>query len=64
MMVDPKADTVTWPTESTRIDVRDPSEVEFWCWRLKVSAGKLKHAVRSVGPKLQDVSHHLSYRRS
>jgi hypothetical protein len=63
-MVNAKADTVRWPSDSTRIDVRDQSEVEFWSWRLHVSAGKLKHAVRSVGPRLKDVSDHLSFRRS
>lgn len=63
-MVHATADTVKWPTEGTKIDVQDPTEVTFWSWRLCVSAGKLKQAVRSVGPKFKDVSHHLSYRRS
>ncbi len=63
-MVDLKADTVKWPTDSTRIDVQDPSEVKFWSWRLHVSAGKLKHAVRSVGTKFKDVNQHLAYRRA
>ncbi len=63
-MVNAKADTVRWPDDSTHIDVRDPSEVVFWSWRLHVSPGKLKHAVRAVGPKFKDVSHHLTYRRS
>jgi|SoiMethySBSTD1v2_1073268.scaffolds.fasta_scaffold2126009_2 hypothetical protein len=61
--VDSKVATVEWPNDATRIDVRDRSEVDFWCTRFQVSAGNLRHAVRRVGARWADVVHELERRR-
>ncbi len=52
------------PNRATKIDLSDPSEVAFWSWLMHVSAGKLKQAERVVGPRLEDISDHLSSLRS
>jgi hypothetical protein len=51
--------TQSWPGASTQINVLLPAELEFWSKRFRVSTGKLKQAVRAVGPKYQDVSRYL-----
>jgi hypothetical protein len=55
--------TIHWPQNSTQVEVNDPSESEFWCWRFRVSAGKLKQAVRAVGSNFKDVVEHLNSKR-
>ena len=61
--VDTKVDTVEWPNDATRIDVRDRREVDFWCTRFQVSAGNLRRAVQRVGARWADVVHELERRR-
>ena len=51
--------TQSWPGSSTPINVLVPADLEFWSKRFHVSIGKLKQAVRAVGPKYKDVSRYL-----
>jgi hypothetical protein len=62
-MVTADRKTIRWPQDSTNVDVNRQDELEFWSRRLRVSQGKLKQAVRAVGPKFKDVEHHLSSNR-
>ena len=55
--------TTSWPQDLTYIDVNRENELEFWSKQFRVSSGKLKQAVRSVGPKFKDVKQHLKSRR-
>jgi hypothetical protein len=47
--------TAEWPQDSTRIDVREASDIQFWSQRFHVSAETLKQVVQAVGPKFKDV---------
>jgi len=51
--------TQSWPGASTQINVLVLADLEFWSRRFRVSTGKLKQAVRAVGPMYQDVSRYL-----
>ncbi len=55
--------TIRWPADSTWVNVDQPDELEYWSMHFRVSAGKLKQAVRTVGPKFKDVAFHLDSRR-
>ncbi len=55
--------TQSWPGASTSINVVVPADLEFWSKRFRVSIGKLKQAVRTVGPKYKDVSRYLQQGR-
>ena len=51
--------TQSWPGASTQVNVLVAADLEFWSTRFRVSVGKLKQAVRAVGPKYKDVSRYL-----
>jgi hypothetical protein len=55
--------TVRWPADSTRVNVDDSFELEFWSKRFGVSRSVLKQAVQAVGQKFKDVHAHLNSRR-
>jgi hypothetical protein len=55
--------TVSWPQDSTYVNVDREDELEFWALHFHVSLGKLKQAVRTVGPKYKDIAAHLNDRR-
>jgi alpha-glucosidase (family GH31 glycosyl hydrolase) len=55
--------TVHWPDDSTYVDVTREDAVDFWSKRFRVSPGKLKQAVRTVGARFKDVDHHLKDNR-
>jgi hypothetical protein len=55
--------TITWPEDSTYVNVNREEELVFWSKRFRVSSGMLRQAVRSVGPKFKDVSVFLANRR-
>jgi hypothetical protein len=55
--------TATWPVNSTNVDIDSPDGLEFWTKRFRVSAGMLKAAVRSVGPRFGDVASFLLGKR-
>jgi hypothetical protein len=59
-----RSDTVIWPEDSTRINIAEEADVQFWSRRFRISVGKLKQAVRAVGPRFKDISHYLNYQRS
>jgi hypothetical protein len=46
----------------SRIDVKRPYQVRFWCQELGVSAGELRNAVRRAGVMVLDVRRYLSIR--
>ncbi len=52
-----------WPQDSTRINVDDENELQFWAMRFHVAREMLRRAVAAVGPKFKDVASHLNYRR-
>jgi uncharacterized protein DUF3606 len=62
-MVSTSTKTVPWPQDSTYVNVNREDELEFWSMRFHVSPGKLKQAVRTVGPKYKDVEAHLNNQR-
>jgi hypothetical protein len=62
-MVSRGTKTVQWPQDSTYVNIDREDELAFWSLRFRVSPGKLKQAVRAVGPKFKDVEAHLKDRR-
>jgi hypothetical protein len=51
--------TIAWPQNTTRVNVDDPGELQFWCWRFRVGAECLKRAVGIVGYNFKDVVTYL-----
>ena len=60
-MSDPR--TIRWPLDSTRVNIEDERELEFWSRRFRVSREMLKRAVRAAGPRHKDVEMLLDRRR-
>jgi hypothetical protein len=56
--------TVHWPNATTRINVEDKDELEFWAKRLRVSREMLRRAVWKVGRRYLDVERYLFQKRS
>jgi hypothetical protein len=59
----PGSKTIRWPQDSTRVNVEDAAELQFWALRLRVSQDVLKRAVWAVGPQLGKVQTHLDVNR-
>jgi hypothetical protein len=56
--------TRRWPNATTRINVGDAQELDFWAHRLRVSREMLKRAVWKVGERYLDVDRYLYQKRS
>ncbi len=52
--------TIQWPQDSTYVDVTSADSLEFWSRRFRVSPGKLKQAVRTVGTRFKEIEQHLA----
>lgn len=50
------------PLDAKKINVNEPWELSYWTQTLKVSADQLRHAVKIVGPMVDDVKRHLGIR--
>jgi hypothetical protein len=55
--------TITWPEDSTKVNVNREDELVFWSKRFRVSVAMVRQAVRSVGSKFKDVSAFLETKR-
>jgi hypothetical protein len=55
--------TIRWPLASTRVNVQEERELEFWSQRFRVSREMLKRAVRAAGPRFKDVETLLNGKR-
>ena len=51
--------TKTRPQDSSRINVNEPYELQYWTEKLGVSEQRLRDAVQSVGVSVEKVRHHL-----
>lgn len=51
--------TISWPEDSTCVDVKREDELVFWTNKFRISPVKLRQAVRLVGPRFRDVSRFL-----
>ncbi len=63
VMILEETETITWPQNFTSINVNRECELQFWSKKFQVSKGKLKQAVRAVGPNFKDVKEHLDSHR-
>ena len=61
-MVKAAEKTAEWPQDSTRINIRETSDVLFWSQRFQISAETLKQVVQAVGPKFKDVRSQIESR--
>ena len=58
-----KDSTVRWPDDSTRLNIADDKELQFWAKRFHVGRELLKRVVAAVGPKFKDVAKYIDKRR-
>jgi hypothetical protein len=56
--------TRRWPNATTRVNVEDAQELEFWARRFRVSREMLKRAVWKVGQRYLDVERYLFLKRT
>ena len=47
------------PQDSSKINVHEAWELEYWCKHLGVTAQQLKDAVKAVGTSVDAVKNHL-----
>ena len=59
----PDNKTKTGPQDSSRINVHEPYEVEYWSKKFKVTPDQLKAAVAKVGVSAAAVEKELGGRR-
>ncbi|OQZ07374.1 MAG: DUF3606 domain-containing protein [Planctomycetes bacterium UTPLA1] len=50
------------PLDAKKINVNESWELDYWTKTLGVSADRLRQAVRTVGPMVDDVKRHLGIR--
>lgn len=60
----PKRARVAVLPEEARIDVGQAREVSYWAEQFGVTAGEIREAVKSAGPRLKDVRKRLAKHRS
>jgi len=49
-----------WPPEPRQINLREDYELRYWSERFDVPKDEIEAAVKSVGPRIQDVARELS----
>jgi hypothetical protein len=49
------------PTDTTRVNLDEDWEVEYWCERFDVNEATLRACVMSVGPSADDVQRKLGH---
>lgn len=47
------------PRDTTRIDINNEEDMQWWCGQLSCNEMRLKNAVISVGPSAEAVRHYL-----
>ena len=56
MLVDKQLRT---PNDTTRVNLDEDWEVEYWCERFDVNEGTLRACIASVGPSADDIQRKL-----
>jgi hypothetical protein len=58
VLVDKKLRT---PTDTTRVNLAEDWEVEYWCERFDVNEGTLRACIAAVGPGADDIQRRLGH---